>query len=290
MSCRAASRGERIDDLAPAGVADDLALGRDPAAQRVEELVCAVPLEPATPTSSPAWTSRSIGAAAGRSRSPRALSTTSPRRSPIGSSRPRALLGELVGAGHQAHQLARRPLAALERRDRLARAHHGDAVADLVISSMRWVMKITPTPAARPPTIANRRSRVATSSAEVASSRIRIRGSRSSARTMPQAWRSRQRELLDGDAAVDGATEQLLEHRPRAGALLARRHARAPGVVGAEPDVVEHRARLGDEHLLEHRDDAAACATRGVRTPARLAVEPDLAGVRRVDAAQDSNT
>ena len=48
--------------------------------------------------------------------------------------------------------------------------------------------------------------------------------------------------------------------------------------VGAEPDVVEHRARLGDEDLLEDREDAAAL--RLARRPDRrdeLAVELDLA-------------
>ena len=87
---------------------------------------------------------------------------------------------------------------------------------------------------------------------------------------------------------VDVAAEQLAEHLLRASGLLARPHARAPRVVGAEPDVVEHRAGLGDEDLLEDREDAAAL--RLARRPDRrdeLAVELDLSGVRGVDAAED---
>ena len=85
-------------------------------------------------------------------------------------------------------------------------------------SSIRWVMKITPTPSAASRAIsANNRSRVTTSSAEVASSRIRMRGRRSSARTMQQACRSlRERSSM----AVDRSAGRS---RSSSSAALARR-------------------------------------------------------------------
>ena len=133
------------------------------------------------------------------------------------------------------------------------------------ISSIRCVMKMTPMPfCASLRTIANKRSRVATSSAEVASSRIRILGSRNSARTMPQAWRSDSDSSSTATPRSSGRPSSSVEHlAARERASRARRNPLAPGVVAAEPNVVEHRARLGDQDLLEHGDDARASVPAG---------------------------
>ena len=104
---------------------------------------------------------------------------------------------------------------------------------------------------------------------------------------MPHAWRSESESSSTGVAEVERAAEQLVEHLVGAGALLARRQPRRHVSLGAQPDVVEHRARLGDQHLLEHRDDALCLRRARVRIATSLAVTASVAGVGPVDAAED---
>ena len=102
------------------------------------------------------------------------------------------------------------------------------------ISSIRWVMKITPTPsAARRAIRAKSRSRVTTSSAEVASSRIRMRGRRSRARTMQQACRSlRERSSMTVDRSIgrskSSARAALAWRRFSRAGILVRQVSSAP--------------------------------------------------------------
>ena len=128
---------------------------------------------------------------------------------------------------------------------------------------------------------------MATSSAEVASSRIRIARARSSARTMPHACRSLSESSSTGMSRSSRA-EQLVEHRlARACASRAPGRALRADAVAPQPDVVEHGAGLGDEHLLEHGDDAAllrGARRRGAR-PARREARSAASG--RVHAAED---
>ena len=136
------------------------------------------PSSPATPTSSPARISTSNGLLLARSRSPLTLSDG--RAAPPCRWRRlfAGVLGELVRSGHQADELSRRPVPALERRHRLARAHHRDPVPDLadLVHPVRDEDRRRRLRCSAGATIRNSRSRVATSSAEVASSRIRMRG------------------------------------------------------------------------------------------------------------------
>ena len=206
---------------------------------------------------------------AARSRSA-AASGAAERQSPGGRRRRRAAsrralpaFGEVLRAGHQPHELRGGRLAAVERRDRVAGAHDGDAVADLLDlvhavrdEDRRRALGREPLAA-----IANSRSRVATSSAEVASSRIRTFGSRTSARAMQHACRSLKRELLDGpvETAAPRPRSSSSARAARASRFSAARHCVAAQPVGAEPDVVEHRPRPDDEHLLE---DGRRCRRR----------------------------
>ena len=120
------------DRVAPVGVADDLALGRDPATQRLEERVPPCPSSPARPMSSPALTSRSIGRAVRPELQP--ADAQHRRAAPLGDRRePVALvLAERLGSGHQPHELLGRPVAAIELGHGHAGAHHRDPVADLL--------------------------------------------------------------------------------------------------------------------------------------------------------------
>ena len=290
MSQSAAWTGERTTTSRPAGAGRPrrrrrsrptaprgTRSGRDPRARRGR-------------SSSPAWTSRSIGRPSGRSRRPRTLSTGAPRRSAAGrfSGRPavtscvrRRSSGRTSSRGVQAP----RPRLATVSPERMTVMRSPISS----ISSMRWVMKITPTPsAASRATSANSRSRVATSSAEVASSRIRIRGVAQQRAHDAAGLPVAEREVLDrpwtGRPAGRGA--------PRSAALARRRFSRAgtlrpPGVVGAEPDVVQHRAGLGDEDLLEDRDDAVLLRGSGAAQLDLGPVDLDRARVGRVHAAED---
>ena len=158
------------------------------------------------------------------------------------------------------------------------------------ISSMRCVMKITPTPASRE-VADDREQAVAGGDVERRGRLVEDQDLRVAHERAHDAARLTvgERELLDGH--VRGRRRGRAARRASACARAAfsrARDARAPRAVGAEPDVVEHRAGLGDEDLLEDRDDAAAL--RLARRPDRrdeLAVELDLAGVRGVDAAED---
>ena len=65
-----------------------------------------------------------------------------------------------------------------------------------------------------------------------------------------------QRERLDGRVEVERAARAARPSIARARSRFSRPGTRfAEQPVDAEPDVVEHRARLGDEHLLEDGDD-----------------------------------
>src|SRR5581483_443351 len=97
-----------------------------------------------------------------------------------------------------------------------------------------------------------------------------------------------ERQLFDRGVEAERATEQLAERLPGSGALLAYGDAGAQEPVRTQPDVVEHRPGLGDEHLLEDRDDARLyrcprVAQRRQKAPSEL----DLAGVRRMHTTQD---
>ena len=157
------------------------------------------------------------------------------------------------------------------------------------ISSMRCVMKMTPTPARESsPTSSNSRSRVATSSAEVASSRIRIFGFRTSARTMPHACRS---ESESSSTAIPRSTS-------RPSSLPSISLARAAFSRG-ETLVVQIPSAPSQTLSSTEQDSATRTSWKTVKTPrlcasrgvlidvTQLALELDLAGVRHVDAAQD---
>ena len=184
----------------------------------------------------------------------------------------------------------RRPVAAVELGNRRARAHHRDAVADLLDLVHAVVMKMTPTPSRESsPTSSKSRSRVATSSAEVASSRIRIFG-------LPQ-----QR----ADDAAGLAVRARAPRRPCSRSSVApsssveRRGAgpasRCSGTWRVQPVPSAPSQTLSS---TEH-DSATSTSWKTVKTPAALglaglriavseiAVELEAAGVRRVDAAQD---
>ena len=125
------------------------------------------------------------------------------------------------------------------------------------ISSIRCEMKITAAPAsARSRRSANRRSRVATSSADVASSRMRMRGSRTSARARQHACRSLRDSRSTGVSSGGRLAEQRVEYLLRPPALLGGGDTAGEHAVGPHPDVLQHRARLDDEYLLEDGGDA----------------------------------
>ena len=199
------------------------------------------------------------------------------------------LAAQRVGAGHQLHELLVRPMPAVEVAHRLARAHHGDPVADL-LDLVHAVRDEDHAHALARERADHREQAIARGHVERGGRLVEDQdlGVAQERADDPAGLAIRERELLDRHAEVDVAPEQLAEHLARAGALLAQRYAGAPDVVGAEPDVVEHRARLGDEHLLEDGDDAAPLGLlrRGQRRD-DLAVELDLARVGQVHAAED---
>jgi hypothetical protein len=96
-----------------------------------------------------------------------------------------------------------------------------------------------------------------------------------------------ERQVLDRPGEVDRAAEKLAEPLLRQPPSLPLFDVAPQEAVGAEPDVVQHRSRAGDEDLLEHGGDPGVerGAGRGEGDP--LLVHLHDAGVRLVDAGQD---
>ena len=206
-----------------------------------------------------------------------------------GCSRSCSALAQRLAPRHQAHQLLGRPLPAVEVGHGHAGSHDGDPVADL-LDLVHAMGDEDHADAASREVAHDREQAVAGGDVECGGRLVEDEdlGVAHERADDPAGLAIRQRELLDGHVQVDLAAEQLAEHLLRTHGLLARRHARAPRAVGTEPDVVEHRARLGDEDLLEDREDAAALRfARRLDRRDELAVELDLPGVRGVDAAED---
>ena len=128
----------------------------------------------------------------------------------------------------------------------------------------------------QPLRISNKRSRVATSSAEVASSRISTRG-REAARGRCSTPDARSATARDRGVEVGrGAREAARAAAPRERASSSR-DACAEAGRRRRARVVEHRARVGDEHLLEDGGDPVPRARRGARIADRLpasSIEP----------------
>ena len=256
--------GRRADDhLAAVGVADDLALRLDPAAQRLEEGVAAVALEAGQADELACLDLEVDRPCVGAE--PERADAEHRRTAPVRDRLQPVLLAadERLGSRHQAYQLLRRPLPAVELGHAHAGSHHGDPVADLL--DLVHAMGDEDHADAAPREVAHdceqpvARGDVERGGGLVEDEDLGLAHERAHD---PARLTIRQRELLDGHAEVDLAAEQLAQHLPGARDLVALRDARAPRVVGAEPDVVEHRARLGDEDLLEGGEDAAASERR----------------------------
>ncbi len=147
------------------------------------------PSSPASPTISPACSSKSISAPPGRSRTPEARSTTSAERGRSARACPVSVRcsAPVISRTSSAAETSPRARVATVSPARITVTRSPISST----SSIRWEMKIVLVPpAARRRTISKSRSRVATSSAEVASSSTRTCGRRMSARAMQHAWRS----------------------------------------------------------------------------------------------------
>src|SRR6185437_1215310 len=215
------------------------------------------PSNPASPISSPACTSRSIGRPSGRSRRPRTLSTGAPW--PVRASRFSGRPTVTSSAASVIRPTSWRGVHAPRLRLATVSPERMTVMRSPIssISSIRWVMKMTPTPSAASRAIsANSRSRVTTSSAEVASSRIRMRGRRSRARTMQQACRSlRERSSI----AVDKSTGRS---KSSSSAALARRRLSRAGIL-------VRQVSSAPSHTLSRTERASATRTswKTVTTP-----------------------
>src|SRR5262249_25682472 len=120
------------DHVAAREMTDDLARADVLAPQGLEELVLALTFQAGQPDELPGPHFQLDGPAAGAE--PEAADAQD-RRPAAGRGGPGLLAADrdqLVGAGHEADELARRPGPAAEAGDRLARAHDRDAVADLL--------------------------------------------------------------------------------------------------------------------------------------------------------------
>jgi hypothetical protein len=288
MPCFAAPVVEPMA-IAPVGVALDLALDGESAAQHVEELALAVALEPGD-ADELAGADLDVDRLAVRAQAHAARAEHRLAATLVGRACALAgAAGEPAGAGYQLDDLVGRPLAALERGDRLAGAHDGDAVSHLedLVHAMGDEDDADAL-AAEPPDHLEQ---------AIAGGDVERRG-RLVEHQDPRPVKQRphdaaglpvaERELLGRAVEIEPAIEELIEELLGAGALLAGADPRAQQPFVAEPDVVDDRAGLGDQHLLEHRRDAVlAGRARRRQRAGRSALDLDLADVGRVDAGED---
>ena len=146
------------------------------------------------------------------------------------------------------------------------------------ISSIRWVMKIDADALAAEPAD-DREQAVARRDVERRGRLVEDQDPRLAQERAHDAARLAvaERELLDRRAERRAGARAARRAPARARARFSRGGTRVRHVPSiAEPDVVEHRPRLGDEDLLEDGDDAVRPARRaGCGRGASLAVEAD---------------
>ncbi len=230
MPCSAAC-GRRADrDLAGRRVADDLAAVPPAPRSASRNSSWPWPSRPARPTSSPARTSRSIGA---RVRpQPQAAHAQHRRAAAVGDRL--EPLARVLGQLRRRRSSGARARAASSRRASSVATVSPERMTVMrspisLISSMRCVMKITPTPSRARRADASRtagrawRRRARRSPRRGSGSR----GSRSSARTMQQAWRSLSESSSTGMSRSSVAAEQLARASRRRARASRARDARA---------------------------------------------------------------
>ena len=244
-------------------------------AQRLQERVLPVALEAGQPDELP-----------GAEGQPGDLEHDLARRAvrPVG-----GLRGEVLGAGHQPHQLRGARAVALERRHRLAAAHHSAAIADLG-DLVHPVRDEHDRGAGCDPLAHEREEPVARGDIQGRGGLVENQDLRVAHQPPGQAagLSIAQRQRPDGHVERRRGAQQRLQDLSRTLPSRDGGNACAEQPVGAHPDVVEHRPRLDDEHLLEH-----GCHAGGRGAPRRrdalepLAADLDRPGVRAVDAGED---
>src|SRR5215472_8366736 len=95
-----------------------------------------------------------------------------------------------------------------------------------------------------------------------------------------------ERELFHRRGQVDRPAEKLLKGLLGPAPLVPARHLRPPGVVGAEPYVVQDGAGLRYQNLLENRDDAVLLGDLRAAQLSLGAGDLDPARVGHVDPAE----
>ena len=152
-----------------------------------------------------------------------------------------------------------------------------------VISSMRWVMKMTPTPSAAEPAD-DREEAVARRDVERGGRLVEDQDPRVAHERADDAagLAVRERELLDRRCRARASAEQLVERLPRARALLARRRCACASVVAARarrsraPTAARRRAPPGRRSRCRASAPRAGCGS-SASSPSRRSV----AGVGR---------
>ena len=91
-----------------------------------------------------------------------------------------------------------------------------------------------------------------------------------------------ERQVADGIAEVQLKAQQLVHQRCGFGDLLVAMHRAAEQPVGAEVQIVQHRAGVGNQHFLENIGDAHAAGFD--RRGCRLAKNGDLSAVWQQDS------
>jgi len=276
------------DDVTAGQVTDDLAGDDFLAPQGLEELVLTVTLQSGQSDQLSGVHVQVDGPAVG----PEPQAANAQHRRPV-AGRGQPLLRTADGdqfrrAGHQADELARRPGPAAEAGDGLARAHDRDAVADL-LELVHPVGNEDHADAVGGQPGDQREQPVTRDHVERGGRLVEDQDARPAqqrphdAAGLPVA----EGEVFHGCGQVGRPVEEFLQRGLGQTPLLPGRDPGPPGVVGAEPDVVQHRAGLGHQDLLEDGDDAVLLGGLGV---AQLDLGPghlDPARVGRVHPAQD---